>query len=198
MWTPVSPPPTLSSCFALTRAAETVVYHFRFVHFHLGHLQVSQQLNPEEGKPYTAVAFAKALPATSYSPRQAYTKIAKRLFLGSSMTVASLLHTQSERKQVFDLSLVGDNLTYNLWNFGPLRILVRCRIPSFVPDPAPPGFRYCCVQAKLDYLPALGPEDLASHEARHLWIYNYLRPGSCSSLQMPTFNWRGWTPGPQQ
>lgn len=78
---------------------------------------------------------------------------------------------------MFDPSLSGDNLTYNLWNFGSLRIVVRCRIPCFVPEPAPPGFRYCCLQAKLDYLPALGPEDIASHEARHLWIYNYLRPG---------------------
>lgn len=86
---------------------------------------------------------------------------------------------------MFDLSLPADNLTYNLWNFGPLRILVRCRIPSFVPEAAPPGFRYCCLQAKLDYLPALGPEDISSHEARHLWLYNYLRPGRSPLPQTP-------------
>jgi len=88
--------------------------------------------------------------------------------------------TQQETQQPqpeFESELENENLTYNLWKFGDIRILVRCKIHGFISTTTPtPGFRYIGVKPKLEYLSTIGWEEISIGETANEWIYTYLRP----------------------
>lgn len=88
------------------------------------------------------------------------------------------------------LSSRATNVTYNQWQFGPLRLLVRCSIAAFLPDRSSgPGFRYVGMRAKAEYQADEGLEVVSASETARWWLYTFLRPdahlllGRCSVQQ---------------
>jgi hypothetical protein len=73
--------------------------------------------------------------------------------------------------------LKDDNQTYNLWRFGDLKVLIRCKIHGLIPShSATKGFRYVGVKAKLEYFPDIGWEEVTVGETAKWWIYTFIRP----------------------
>ncbi|KAL6061230.1 C3H1-type domain-containing protein [Balamuthia mandrillaris] len=73
-------------------------------------------------------------------------------------------------------SLIEDNLTYNLWNFGPLRVLIRCKIHGHIKEEGGSGYRFVGIQSKLEYFPSQGWEEVTLSETARWWSYTYIRP----------------------
>jgi len=88
-----------------------------------------------------------------------------------------------------NLNLKEDNLTYNLWNFGNMKILIRCKIHGVVRDPASNynQLRMVGVKTKLemDYETGGAMEEVTVDETARWWIYTYIRPDAHLMLGVP-------------
>ena len=76
--------------------------------------------------------------------------------------------------------LACENLTYNLWTFGSLQILIRCKIHGVTKDPTSKynQLRMVGMKTKLemDYETGGATEEVTIDETARWWIYSYIRP----------------------
>jgi len=83
------------------------------------------------------------------------------------------------KKETEDVT--DDNLTYNTWSFGDIRILTRCKLHGFVEETINNKRvrRYVGVKAKTEYgsvLPNNPNEEIIVCETASWWAYSFIRP----------------------
>ncbi|CAG8659045.1 7389_t:CDS:10, partial [Acaulospora morrowiae] len=75
-----------------------------------------------------------------------------------------------------DEHLRSGNLIYNLWNFGDMVILIRCKAHSYIQESNNDSKnRIIGVKTKLEYQLDLGSEEITNLERARWWIYTYIR-----------------------
>lgn len=112
-----------------------------------------------------------------------------------------------KEKELQSNDLEEDNLTYNLWEYGGLHILIRCKIHGFIPDKTSSlGFRYVGIKSKVDYLHGIEKErmkdsisdseaerncveEVTISETAKWWINTFIRPDAHLMLGMSFLNY---------
>ena len=86
-------------------------------------------------------------------------------------------NNNNNNQNQFSTYETNENMTYNLWRFGKMRLLVRCRIHGVIPDSSVKrGYRYVGIKTKLEYQKKKGLEITTQNETAKWWIYTFLRP----------------------
>jgi len=95
-------------------------------------------------------------------------------------------------------ALPRENLTYNLWRFGPWHVLVRCGIDGVIADPSTPqGYRFVGVKAKPEFLEEFGDDETLLSETARWWIHTFLRPDAHLFVGAPSSPVRLYERSPQ-
>ncbi|CAG8649501.1 27792_t:CDS:10, partial [Racocetra persica] len=70
------------------------------------------------------------------------------------------------------------NLLYNLWSFGDINMLIRCKAHGFIQEPdmdKKVKIRMVGIKTKLEYQLDVGYEDITNLERARWWIYTFIR-----------------------
>ncbi|EFA84097.1 hypothetical protein PPL_03170 [Heterostelium album PN500] len=87
------------------------------------------------------------------------------------------IHFSTDEDTTKQKHLTSTNLTYNVWRFGEMKLLIRCKIHGLVPDPSSKlKVRYIGIKTKLEYQAERGLEDASVSDTAKWWSYTYIRP----------------------
>ncbi|CAG8488242.1 15600_t:CDS:10 [Cetraspora pellucida] len=68
------------------------------------------------------------------------------------------------------------NSLYNLWSFGDINMLIRCKAHGFIQEPdTDKKIRIVGIKTKLEYQLDVGYEDITNLERARWWIYTFIR-----------------------